>query len=214
MNRGIIKLCLYLWQETILSENFLQDGGLRPHTVHFNVVIGRHVSLDNHDQSPESIFLIEHFAQAEDQEVKTLDVSNGRITPDVCFDNPGDGLLDLISVEVVVWECATDIPAILLKHLVRIVRQLARLQRVVQRLVILLAVTLLIHVDTSAEVPELSSKICWHTLSDNFTEGLTFFIVQKDSIVHHFTNTAFVFCLFHSYLIWFCAQVNRQLFAF
>ena len=80
-----------------------------------------------------------------------------------------------------------------------------------QRLVILVAVALLIHVDAGAEVPELGAQARWHSLPDDITEGLALLIVEENSVFHHLTHTALILGLLHRIFIGLCAQVNWQL---
>ena len=104
LNVWVIKLGLNVWQEAVLAEDLLQDRGLRPHTVHFDVVFGWHVCFNDHHQGPECVLFLQDLPEAEHQEVESLNVTYGWIAPDVGLNDPRDRLLDLCSVELVVWE--------------------------------------------------------------------------------------------------------------
>ena len=85
MDGRVVKLGLDLGQEAVLTEDLLQDGGLRTHTIHLYIVVGRHVRFNDHDQGPKGVLLVEHLAQPEHQEVKSLDIADRGVSPDVCL---------------------------------------------------------------------------------------------------------------------------------
>ena len=74
------------------------------------------------------------------------------------------------------WECPAYVPFELLEHLVRIALQLPRLQRLMQLLVVLRTVSVLVHVNTSAQVPELGTQPFRHALLDSCAKHLPLFI--------------------------------------
>ena len=80
-----------------------------------------------------------------------------------------------------------------------------------QRLVILVTVALLIHVDAGAEVPELGAQARRHSLPDDIAESLALLIVEENSVFHHLTHAALILGLLHGSFIGLCAQVNWQL---
>ena len=84
----VVELRLDVWQEAVLAEDLLQNGGLRPHTVHFDVVFRRHVCFNDHDQCPECVLFLQDLPQSKHQEVESLDVTHGRIAPDIGLNDP------------------------------------------------------------------------------------------------------------------------------
>ena len=81
----VVKLGLDLGQEAVLTEDLLQDGSLRTHTIHLYIVVGWHIRFNDHDQGPKGVLLVEHLAQPEHQEVKSLDIADRGISPNVCL---------------------------------------------------------------------------------------------------------------------------------
>ena len=80
-----------------------------------------------------------------------------------------------------------------------------------KRLVILVTVSLLVHIDTRAEVPELGTALRRNSLPNNLSECSALFIIKVDSISHHLPKTALVNVIFHCLPVGLRTQVNRQL---
>ncbi len=89
------------------------------HTVHFDIVVRRHVCFDNHNEGPKSVFFVfKNFNETEYEEIEALDVSNCRVTPNVSLNDSTDLRLNVICVVRITGECSTYVSLVLLKHLV------------------------------------------------------------------------------------------------
>lgn len=89
------------------------------HTVHFDIVIRRHVCFDNHNQGPKSVLLVfKHFNETKYEEIESLNVANRRVAPNVSLNDSSNLRLDVVCVVRITGECSTYVSLVLLKHLV------------------------------------------------------------------------------------------------
>jgi hypothetical protein len=72
-------------------------------TIHFHIIVGRHVALYYKGKHPKGVFLAEVLPDAKYQIVHALDVAHCRVAPNIGPANPAKTLLNLRSVKEIVW---------------------------------------------------------------------------------------------------------------
>ena len=80
-----------------------------------------------------------------------------------------------------------------------------------QGLIIGRAVAILVHVDTSAQVPKLRSQLIWDALSYNFAESFALLLIKEEPVIHHLFDSASILRWIHRLSIGLLPETERQL---